>query len=225
MKNEIKEYSVYMHVFPNKKKYIGITRQEPNKRFGGGFNYQTQVVGRAIKKYGWENIEHKILYENLTKQEAIKYEQELIKKYKTNQKKFGYNKSIGGETGRKNNYMCEKAIMFIHNSYVKFYGKGIVEYWKFLCEDELEAKVFNQAYNYVDKHIPKKTKNYIYKGVLGDCIKAGAINTYLEAWRNNWTPYCAMYNTLYYIVNIDKMMMSRNDDWKKKIKIEERYYG
>ena len=68
---EEKCYTVYMHICPNNKKYIGITGQKPEKRWRNGFNYRNSILfNRAIKKYSWENIQHKILYEHLTKEEA-----------------------------------------------------------------------------------------------------------------------------------------------------------
>lgn len=92
------EYFVYKHLFPNKKMYIGITSQKPKKRWSGGHGYKTSVLmDNAIKKYGWQNIKHIILYQNLTKKEAEKIEMKLIKKYKTNQRKYGYNIANGGK--------------------------------------------------------------------------------------------------------------------------------
>lgn len=87
-----------MHTCPNNKVYIGITGQVPTKRWGNGTKYiNNNHFCNAIKKYGWENIKHEILYQNLTKEEAESKEIELIKKYKSNDSKFGYNKSTGGE--------------------------------------------------------------------------------------------------------------------------------
>ena len=91
-------YTVYMHVCPNGKKYIGITKQKLEKRWQKGYGYITQsFFSKAIKKYGWDNIEHKVLYKNLTKKEACQQEINLIKKYKTNNCQYGYNISSGGE--------------------------------------------------------------------------------------------------------------------------------
>lgn len=90
-------YKVYMHVFPNGKKYIGITMQEPEKRwrYGGGY-YFNKHMNNAIKKYGWKNIEHIIVLEGLTKQQAEEREIEYIKNYKANETNFGYNVANGG---------------------------------------------------------------------------------------------------------------------------------
>ena len=86
-------YIVYAHVFPNGKKYIGITGREPLQRWGkNGIGYKDQeVIHNAILCYGWKNIRHYILYKNLTKNQAIKIEQELIAKYNTTDREYGYN--------------------------------------------------------------------------------------------------------------------------------------
>ena len=64
-------YKVYIHIFPNNKVYIGITRNRTDIRWTNGKGYKKQeVMSNAINKYGWKNIEHKVLYENLTKEEA-----------------------------------------------------------------------------------------------------------------------------------------------------------
>lgn len=92
-------YTVYMHIFPNNKKYIGITSKKPKQRWESGTGYITQkLMNRAIQKYGWENIKHIILYEILTKEEAEQKEVELIAYYKTNQKEYGYNIENGGNS-------------------------------------------------------------------------------------------------------------------------------
>lgn len=94
-------YIVYMHEHrENGKKYIGITCQDPYKRWGNGKNYKkTSYFRNAVDKYGWDMFRHEILYTNLSQKEACRIEQELIAKYKTNDREYGYNNSIGGESG------------------------------------------------------------------------------------------------------------------------------
>ena len=90
-------YKVYMHISPSGKKYIGITKQSLKKRFDNGRGYKGCFrFKKAIDKYGWENIEHILLKDNLTQAEAKKMEIDLISKYKTTDNRFGYNCSIGG---------------------------------------------------------------------------------------------------------------------------------
>ena len=91
-------FTVYMHITPSNKRYIGITSKDLSERFGSnGCLYRNQIFGRAIKKYGWDNIEHIIVAQNLTKEKAKKLEIELIAKYDTTNPKYGYNRSIGGD--------------------------------------------------------------------------------------------------------------------------------
>lgn len=94
---------VYMHTSPSNKRYIGITSQKPERRWRkNGEGYKDHLYfWRAIQKYGWDNFKHDILYANLTKEEAEKKEIELIASYNSNNIDFGYNMSIGGESGSK----------------------------------------------------------------------------------------------------------------------------
>lgn len=95
------KYIVYKHTFPNNKVYIGITSCiKPNGRWRNGKGYETQYVYRAIKKYGWNNIKHEILYDNLFKEQAEEKEILLIKLYKSNDRKYGYNIENGGHINK-----------------------------------------------------------------------------------------------------------------------------
>lgn len=91
-------FIVYVHITPNNKKYFGITKQLATNRWHNGDGYNTQTLFyRAIKKYGWNNIQHIILLENLSKEMACECEKYLIAKFNTTNSKFGYNVSIGGD--------------------------------------------------------------------------------------------------------------------------------
>lgn len=53
-----KQYYVYKHTVPNGKVYIGITKQNPSKRWLNGLGYKhSTYFFNAIVKYGWLNIE------------------------------------------------------------------------------------------------------------------------------------------------------------------------
>lgn len=66
----MKKWIVYVHIFPNGKLYFGITSKQPNARWEGGSGYgdNQPVMKAAIAKYGWENIEHEILFEGLSRE-------------------------------------------------------------------------------------------------------------------------------------------------------------
>ena len=92
-----KKFYVYRHTVPNGKVYIGITSNSPHRRWRNGFGYsKTPYFYNAILKYGWDNIKHEILYENLSLDEAAEIEKTLIKKYK--EEGISYNLADGGTT-------------------------------------------------------------------------------------------------------------------------------
>ena len=94
----MENWSVYIHIFPNNKYYIGITSQNVEYRWNRGNGYKSQkLVYAAINKYGWDNITSKILQTGLTKTKAIEYEKFYISKYKSNKPEYGYNLTEGGE--------------------------------------------------------------------------------------------------------------------------------
>lgn len=96
----VRKYTVYVHIFPNGKRYVGITGQSVNHRWQNGKGYIGQPVYNAICKYGWHNIEHRVLYEDITKDEAESYEKELILEWKTSNRQYGYNIEKGGNLNK-----------------------------------------------------------------------------------------------------------------------------
>ena len=99
-------WSIYKHTFPNGKIYIGLTKQEPEKRFKNGYSYEDcPLMFNAIKKYGWNNVQTTWLYSNIeTVQEAGLLERKAIQEYRSNEREFGYNLSNGGQGGATNKY-------------------------------------------------------------------------------------------------------------------------
>lgn len=88
-------YCVYEHVFPDGKRYIGITKDVEHRwQNGTGYSRQKKVYD-AILKYGWKNIKHNIIVDGLTSEQAQQIEIYLIKTLNTVDE--GYNTSIGGE--------------------------------------------------------------------------------------------------------------------------------
>ena len=81
-------YTVYMHITPSRKKYIGITKLKPEDRWRNGRGYYGSIFYRAVCKYGWENIKHGIFAEGLSLEDAEALEVALSA--------YGYNVSLGG---------------------------------------------------------------------------------------------------------------------------------
>ena len=84
------QYSVYEFTFPNGKKYYGMSIN-PEVRWENGKGYKTQLVGKAIQEFGWENVEKRIIAENLQKENAKLIERTLIKATGSDMPGFGYN--------------------------------------------------------------------------------------------------------------------------------------
>ena len=102
MCNQEKTYCVYKHTNKfNGKVYIGITSQQPEKRWKNGYGYEgNEYFYRAIQKYGWnDGFDHEIIVSGLTKENACVIEIELIKLYDSTNRDKGYNFSSGGDCG------------------------------------------------------------------------------------------------------------------------------
>lgn len=100
MKNLQNKWTVYMHISPSNKRYIGITSTSVNRRWGhNGYGYRRnghhKFFVNAIDKYGWDNFEHIIVLENRSESEAKYAEKYLIKWYRTHE--GCYNLTDGGD--------------------------------------------------------------------------------------------------------------------------------
>ena len=97
-------YFVYMHISPSQKVYVGITK-DIKKRWGykgehytwkqKNGEYMHKPFALAILKYGWENFQHTVVLENVSKSEAIYAEKYLIRWYKIHN--LSYNITDGGD--------------------------------------------------------------------------------------------------------------------------------
>lgn len=117
-------YCVYQHTNKiNGKKYIGITKygDNPNFRWRNGNHYETnKYFTNAINKYGWDNFEHCILFNNLSKEEAGTIEKNLIDEYNLQNPEKGYNQQSGGITDIQ---FSESALLKMRESGHKNKGK------------------------------------------------------------------------------------------------------
>lgn len=113
-------YYVYKHTSPNGKIYIGITNDIKRRWQGNGREYlkSSPHFAEAIKLYGWDNIKHEILNQNVSKNKAEELEKQYIKEYDTQNPKKGYNIAEGGTGG--NNKPTTKVDMYtLEGEYIK----------------------------------------------------------------------------------------------------------
>lgn len=91
-------YTIYCHLFPNGKRYVGLTKLSLNERWGNGSGYKTcPLIDRAIKKYGWENVKHEVLGTADNLHDAENMERGFIERFSSDNPMFGYNILPGGD--------------------------------------------------------------------------------------------------------------------------------
>lgn len=96
----MERYCVYKHTSPSGKVYIGLTKQDPHRRWKNGLGYQSSPhFWNAIQKYGWDSFKHEILLCDLTIEDACFYESYYIALYDSTNSEKGYNEKFGGQTG------------------------------------------------------------------------------------------------------------------------------
>lgn len=99
--NSEKPVTVYIaRNLANAKVYVGITvnfRIRKNKHKADTDRGSNNYFHRAIRKYGWDNFEWCILETVPTRVAASEIERYWISYFKSNDRTFGYNMTIGGE--------------------------------------------------------------------------------------------------------------------------------
>lgn len=126
-------WTVYVHIVPQTiteydydKYYIGITSKSVDFRWkNNGYGYVSQYFYKVIKKYGWDNIEHYVIANHLTEDEAKEFEKTLIGKLQC-KGKYGYNLTDGGDGSL--GYIPTKAEREYKSK--KYSGKGNPYYGK-----------------------------------------------------------------------------------------------
>lgn len=167
-------YSVYLHTFPNGKRYVGVTRQDPSDRWNNGYGYRNQkLIFRAILKYGWKNIKHEILFSGLTKKDAEEKEIELIVFYDSDNPEHGYNILKGGdisrgeyrmsleERKRQSQRMKEKFKVVPH----WMNGRKLPEEWRRHISEGNKGKKAGEKHHFYGKHLSEKHKKNLSKAL------------------------------------------------------------
>lgn len=91
-----KQFTIYRHITPDGKSYIGCTSNTIRERWDMGYQHN-HIFSAMCRKYGWYGMQHETLATVSDESEAYKVEQEMITKYQSNNPNFGYNISMGGK--------------------------------------------------------------------------------------------------------------------------------
>lgn len=132
MEENIHHWVIYMYTFPNGKRYIGKTMRRLSERQGSNFKrYEScTALKNAIQKYGIENIDQRVLFENdMPDEYASRLEQTCILLFKANCNKFnkpkyGYNLTDGGD-GLLGWHPDEKRLQVLREQMRKFREQNI----------------------------------------------------------------------------------------------------
>ena len=179
------DFTIYMHRNKiNNKVYIGQTCQAPEKRWGkNGIGYnKSPKFWHAIQKYGWDNFEHIILFQNLTAEQADEIEQKLIVLYNANGEN-GYNIQSGGRCLTN----AEKAQQNLHDGLVKRwtlerkkeYSNKMKQYYKSLSDEERNELYNNRrgASHHASKKVVCKETGDVFDSLSQAAVWAGLKET------------------------------------------------
>lgn len=173
----------------NKKVYIGQTRNNFKKRYYGGgegiervFNYHNSNKEKgvyynihllnSIEKYGFDSFEVDEVFERCNSIEELNNKEIYwIKYYKSNNCKYGYNETIGGEGRKFDNILKFKNRInksHRHNSYIMCLINKFREDKNGINDglhiNDYDASIIRH-YAWIEDKEPKRCKycNYIYK--------------------------------------------------------------
>lgn len=175
-------YTVYVHIFPNGKRYYGATNQSINRRWRpNGEGYKTQpCFMKVIQKYRWDNIQHIVVAKGLTKEEAYWLEIELIKAWDTTNPDKGYNLAEGGLgcKGYKHTEDAKKKLSTSMNG--KYIGKNHPQAKSIICITT--GRIFDTARDGA-KYYGMSSASNITKCCRGKQKSAGKLNGTKLVWK------------------------------------------
>lgn len=218
--NQEKKWCVYKHTNKvNGKVYIGQTCQDPEDRWKGGSGYKKcSYFYKAIKKYGWDNFKHEILFNNLTEEEANAIEILMIAYYSSNESEFGYNLYSGGKHYVPNEMSKENLSRANRKSKYDI-SKEKNPMWGKHHTKEAKRKMSKAKENYFGENNPfynrrhseeSKKKISVAKGHPVQCVETGKVYTGMtEAQKETG----ANRKGIYYCC-IGKQEMSGGYHWK-----------
>ena len=92
-------WKVYIHTTPSGDVYVGVTTNIKNRWYES--QYQTTALKEHIDKWGWEAIDHQVIYTTPDRDEAYQVEEEMRQYYE--EKGCCINKNRSGLVSAKDN--------------------------------------------------------------------------------------------------------------------------
>ena len=146
-----KNYVVYQHVTPDGMYYFGQTQNVERRWRNNGAEYKRTALQPFIEKYGWENIQHIVLFRDQTKEDALFIEDFLI----TTAQEDGVciNKNRSGYVSKEEGYNQQKSKNYYEQNRDK----------KKQYREQNKDKILEQQKQYREQHkdkIKEQSKQY-----------------------------------------------------------------
>lgn len=158
----------------NNKIYFGQTRRSFNARYKYNFpqNTHNKHLKHSIEKYGWENFEVIEEFDKAETQEELnKLENLYIKMWNTHNPKYGYNKTLGGETCVFTNETIEKLRNIRKGKFLgeenPFYGKSHTEETKRILSEKMKGRFVGEKSPCYGKTMSDELKEKLRQANLG----------------------------------------------------------
>lgn len=160
---------VYAHILPTKEVYIGMSKNQPSRRWQPSL-YKGTILASYIIEYGWENIQHKVLLDALTKEQAEQWEDLIIQALSMNG--LCINERRSGGIARDD----RKAYHKQWNEDNKEENKAYMKDYNNQRRSTPEVKIYDRVHNYNRNHTPIETpieakRKYLEWGYIPAYIK------------------------------------------------------
>ena len=150
-----KNYVVYQHVTPDGLYYFGQTQNVERRWSNNGAGYKGTALYPYIEKYGWDNIQHIVLFRDQTKEDALWIEGFLI----TTAREDGVciNQRRSGNVSKEEGYQQQRCKQYREQNKDK-----ISEYQRDYREQNKDkTREYNQQYYETNKgQIQERQKQY-----------------------------------------------------------------
>ena len=153
-----KKYVVYQHVTPDGMYYFGQTQNVEKRWRCNGVLYKGTALQPYIEKYGWENIQHIVLFRDQTKEDALWIEDFLIETAREdgvciNQRRSGL---ISKEEGYRQEYYEQNKEQILEQQQ-QYYEQNKDKFKEYYEQNKQQKREYQQQYREQNKD---KIKQY-----------------------------------------------------------------
>ena len=143
-------YVVYQHVTPDEMYYFGATSNIKRRWSNNGAEYKRTALQPYIEKFGWDNIQHIVLFENQTKENALWIEDFLIETAREDG--VCINKNRSGLVSKEDGYQQRQSNQYYETN------KGRVQERHKQYYQKNRDEILEQQKKYQDEHKDKIRK-------------------------------------------------------------------